>query len=304
MSSFKKIAILMGGTSEEFDISIETGKEVKKVLSKNFEVKTIIVKKNLKQLISNLTLFKPDAVFNALHGTFGEDGQIQSILNTLKIPYTHSGVLGSSIGMNKCISKIIFEKLGILCPSGQTIFPENSSKLDISPPFVVKPINGGSSIGVHTILKKKDLTPNFFGKYKKKCEIMVEEYIPGREITVGVLNNQICGVTEILPEKKFYDYESKYINVAKHQQNPPLPKKIRDGLLSATLLAHNTLKCNSISRCDFRFNEKNNKFYLLEINTQPGLTKNSLLPEMAEIIGINFSKLCEIIISSAKCEDF
>ena len=303
LSKFKKIIILKGGFSEEHEISLKTGNKVYNALKKKYNVRSIIVNKNINKLISNIKTFKPDIIFNALHGNFGEDGQIQSILNLLKIPYTHSNVQTSSIGMNKFFSKIIFENIGINCPQGKVISIENLNKIKFEKPIIIKPINGGSSIDIYKISNAKELKEKkILQRFSKKKDLLVEEYIPGRELTVGILDEKICGITEIVSGVDFYDYENKYINIARHIQNPKLPENIKKKIFDFALRAHNVIGCNCISRSDFRYNPSNNKIYLLEINTQPGLTENSLLPEMAETKGINFLKLCEILMKNAKCE--
>ena len=301
----KRIAILVGGLSDEFDISIRTGKQVEEILEKKYITKTIKVINDLNKLLTDLSSFKPDIVFNALHGNFGEDGQVQSLLNILKIPYTHSGVASSSIGMDKFLSKLIFKQKGILCPLGikTTIKELKNKELKISQ--IIKPINGGSSIGIYKLHpKEKKKNSKILNNLENNDEILLEEFIPGREITVGILDDKVCGITEIVPKLDFYDYESKYIDVAKHIQNPEIPDKIKNKLFENSILAHKTLGCNCISRCDFRYNEDKGEAYLLEINTQPGLTENSLLPEMALANGTSFLELCEMLIINAKCEKF
>ncbi len=305
MKKSKKIIVLKGGPSVEREISIKTGNQVEKTLSKQHDVIGILVAHDLSLLTQKILEFKPDIVFNALHGNFGEDGQIQSILNSLNIPYTHSGVIASSIGMNKYFSKIIFENIGIRCPKGRKLKLKDVLKTKITVPSIIKPTSGGSSIGIKKILKDEQISEKIFNRADNIDEdYLVEDFIEGREITVGVLDNKICGITEIITNAKFYDFKSKYVNVAKHIQDPKLPKDIFKELEKNSLLAHNILDCNFISRSDFRYDERNHKLYLLEINTQPGLTSDSLIPEMAKKNGISFNKLCNMLIDSAKCEKF
>ena len=292
----------MGGVSNEYEISILTGNEVAKALSnKNIILKKVIVKNNLKQIINEIETFNPDCIFNAMHGKFGEDGQIQAILNSLKIPYTHSGVLASSVAMDKKISKLIFEKIGIKCPKGIIINSKNS-RINIKYPFILKPVDGGSSISVYKIdnnRQKSIVFDEYFRTYKFG---LIEEYIDGRDLTVGVFNNKVCGLTEIVSDSNFYDYKNKYLKVAKHILNPKLPNKIKEKLFSYAMLAHDILNCNFISRSDFRYNQKSGDIYFLEINTQPGLTQKSLIPEMISEIGISFPTMCEQILKNSKCE--
>ena len=303
LSKFKKILVLKGGFSDESEISMQSGNEVSKVLRKKYEVFDLVVNNNIKTLVGKIYQCKPDAIFNALHGKFGEDGQIQSILNTIGIPYSHSGVMSSALAMNKFFSKIIFQKFGINCPNGEKLKLENLKKYKKQLPIVIKPISGGSSIGVKTIQESSSLR-KVLEEVENKKDILIEEFIPGREITVGVLKDEICGITEIVSDSEFYDYKNKYVKIAKHIQNPNISNTIREKLIQTTVLAHNLLGCNCISRADYRYNESKNEIFLLEINTQPGLTKNSLLPEMAQDKGINFQKLVEIIIENSKCENY
>ena len=303
LSKFKKILVLKGGFSDESEISMQSGNEVSKVLRKKYEVFDLVVNNNIKTLVGKIYQCKPDAIFNALHGKFGEDGQIQSILNTIGIPYSHSGVMSSALAMNKFFSKIIFQKFGINCPIGEKLKLENLKKYKKQLPIVVKPISGGSSIGVKTIQESSSLR-KVIEEVENKKDILIEEFIPGREITVGVLKDEICGITEIISDSEFYDYKNKYVKIAKHIQNPNISNTIREKLIQTTVLAHNLLGCNCISRADYRYNESKNEIFLLEINTQPGLTKNSLLPEMAQDKGIDFQKLVEIIIENSKCENY
>ena len=303
MKRSKKIIVLKGGPSEEREISIKTGNQVEEALSKQHDVKGVLVSQNLSLITEKILKFGPNVIFNALHGKFGEDGQIQSILNALKIPYTHSGVVASSIGMNKYFSKIIFENVGIRCPKGEKFKLGEIQKTRIKIPSIIKPTSGGSSIGIIKIFKNEQLyKENLINSNSKNEDYLVEDFIEGREITVGILDNKICGITEIITNSKIYDFKSKYVQVAKHIQNPKLPEKINKELEDNSLLAHNILGCNYISRSDFRYDEKNQKLYLLEINTQPGLTSDSLIPEMAKKNGISFVNLCNMLIDSARCE--
>ena len=296
---------MVGGLSGEFEVSINTGKQVEKTIKEKYITKTIVVSDDLNNFLRDLNSFKPDIVFNALHGNFGEDGQVQSILNLLKIPYTHSGVTSSLIGMDKFLSKLIFKQKGILCPSGIKTTIKNIKNNKLKKPQILKPINGGSSLGIYKIdPEKNDRISTLLKDHKDDQEVLLEEFIPGREITVGILDEKICGITEIISKFDFYDYKSKYIDIARHKQNPIISKKIKKKLYEYSLLAHKTLGCNCISRCDFRYNEVEEEVYLLEINTQPGLTENSLLPEMALVNGTSFLKLCEILIMNSKCERF
>jgi D-alanine-D-alanine ligase len=205
--------------------------------------------------------------------------------------------------MNKIFSKIIFENFGIQCPKG-ILANKISTKEDFNFPIIVKPICGGSSNGL-VKLDSKNKLKEFIKKNKLIIDqFLFEEFIPGRELTVGILDNKICGIMEIVFQSELYDFKNKYISIPEHIINPNLPKKIKSELRNQSLMIHKKLNCNCLSRLDFRYNEKENELYLLEINTQPGLTKNSLLPEMAKDRGISFLKLCEIILANPICEKF
>ncbi len=303
LRKYKKISILQGGISDESEISLLSAKEVYRTLKNKYNVTLIDVNRDCTKLISDIKKSKPDIIFNCLHGYFGEDGQIQSILNYLEIPYTHSGVLTSSILMNKYFSKILFEKLGVATPIGNLIANINLEK-KIRFPLIVKPICGGSSNQLFKINDSNQLS-SFLEKKKKFLDKFIyEKFISGRELTVGILDNKVCGVMEIIFDDEIYDYKNKYLKIAKHEINPRLPKKILNLLISISENIHNKMNCNCVSRLDFRYSEENEKIFLLEVNTQPGLTKNSLLPEMAASKGINFLELCEIILSNPECENF
>jgi D-alanine-D-alanine ligase len=301
----KKILILGGGISKERHISIQTAKAVLNALKKK-NYKAIICEPddNLPKIIKN---FKPDVVFNALHGRFGEDGYIQVILENEKVKYTHSGVLASSIAMDKEISKKIFLKNNILTPkyikhnisnnllSEKNLISNVNKKLNF--PVVVKPINEGSSVGVY-ICNKKNLIKNI-NKLSQHKEILIEEFIAGREIQVAIMGKKKLGVIELKPKRKFYDYEAKYNLKAKTEHIIPvdLSKKNLSKIMNIALKAHKLIKCKGVTRSDFKFSK--NKFYLLEINTQPGMTKLSLVPEIAGYAGMNFIDLIEWIIKDA-----
>ena len=298
----KKILILCGGISKERLVSLDTGKQVANELKKNqYIVKICEPDKNL---LKNIKSFKPKIIFNALHGQFGEDGYIQTILETQKTPYTHSGVLASSIAMDKEISKKIFLKNKILTPKyikfnfekyKKNIIKEIEKKLKF--PVVIKPINEGSSVHVY-ICTKKDIIKNI-QMLKAYNQILIEEFIPGREIQVAVLGKKILGAIELEPKRKFYDYEAKYNSNAKTKHIIPvnLNKKDSDKIKNIAYKAHQIIGCRGVTRSDFKY--YNGKFYLLEINTQPGMTKLSLVPEIANYAGISFIRLIEWILKDA-----
>ena len=295
----EKISVLRGGISDEKEISILTANQVYKTLQKKYDTTLINVDHDCNKLINDLIRSKPDKVFNCLHGIFGEDGQLQSILNYLKIPYTHSGVLASSIAMNKVVSKYFYKSLGIRFPQNYDI---NSKFTNSSYPFIVKPICGGSSKNLFKIENEKQLNDFKNNDNDELNKYMVEEYIDGREITVGILEDKICGIMEIIFDSEIYDFRNKYQVIAKHVLNPKLPEDVKLKLKDISLKIHKALNCKCISRLDFRYNAKSEELFLLEINTQPGLTQNSLLPEMAKSKGTEFLELCEILLTYAECE--
>ena len=295
----EKISVLRGGISDEKEISILTANQVYKTLQKKYDTTLINVDHDCNKLINDLIRSKPDKVFNCLHGIFGEDGQLQSILNYLKIPYTHSGVLASSIAMNKVVSKYFYKSLGIRFPQNYDI---NSKFTNSSYPFIVKPICGGSSKNLFKIENEKQLNDFKNNNNNELNKYMVEEYIDGKEITVGILEDKICGIMEIIFDSEIYDFKNKYQVIAKHVLDPILPETVKKELKDISLKIHRALNCKCISRLDFRYNTKSKELFLLEINTQPGLTQNSLLPEMAKNKGTDFLNLCEILLTYAECE--
>jgi len=298
----KKILILAGGISKERLISLDTGLQVAKELKKNgYKVKISEPNSNLSK---NINQFKPNIIFNALHGQFGEDGYIQTILEGFKIPYTHSGVIASSLAMDKVISKKIFISNKINTPKYiKYSYEENKFDLikniekKLKFPVVLKPINEGSSVNVFICTKKNIL--RILSSMKIYKEIMIEEFIGGREIQVAIMGNKKLGAIELKPKRKFYDYEAKYNTNAKTEHIIPvnLPKSKLNKVMDLSLKAHKIIGCKGVTRSDFKFYK--NKFYLLEINTQPGMTKLSLVPEIAKYRGISFIKLIEWILKDA-----
>ena len=298
----KKILVISGGISKERIISLDTGKQVAKELTLN-NYKVIISEPD-QNLIKTIQLFKPNIIFNALHGQFGEDGYIQTILETTKIPYTHSGVISSAIAMDKELSKKIFIKNNILTPKHiMYLYDKSKSGLiklidkRLKFPVVIKPVNEGSSVNVY-ICNKSNLHKNLklLKNYKK---VMIEEFIPGREIQAAIIGSKKLGAIELKPKRKFYDYQAKYNSKAKTKHIIPvdLPKKEYAKLMNLALKAHELIGCKGVTRSDFKYH--NGKFYLLEINTQPGMTSLSLVPEIAAHHGISFIKLIELILKDA-----
>ena len=297
----KRILILGGGISGERSISLKTAKAVKNCVKKKYNCKIVEPDENLTK---NIDRFSPHVVFNALHGRFGEDGFIQTYLESKGVRYTHSGVLSSMMAMDKEISKKLFIKNKILTPKFQKIKTNLNKKevikllkKKIKFPVVIKPINEGSSLGVY-ICNEKNIIKNL-KKLKAYDEILVEEFIPGREIQVAILGKKKLGAIELRPKRKFYDYTAKYSSKAKTKHIIPVNIKPKDhqNVMNIALKAHRVLKCRGVTRSDFKF--YNGKFYLLETNTQPGMTNLSLVPEIALYNGMNFFSLIDWIIKDA-----
>ena len=298
----KKVLILSGGISKERLISLDTGNQVFKELKKNgYRVKISEPDNNLEK---NIKIFKPNVIFNALHGQFGEDGYIQTILDKFKIPYTHSGVIASSIAMDKEISKKLFIKNKIKTPKFFTysydITKSNLIKKinkNLSFPVVIKPLNEGSSVNVY-ISSKKTLDKILY-KLKVYKKVLIEEFIGGREIQVAIMGDKKLGAIELKPKRKFYDYQAKYDSKSKTQHIIPvdLPKSKFNKVMDIAYKAHKIIGCRGVTRSDFKF--FNGNFYLLELNTQPGMTKLSLVPEIALYKGISFLKLIEWMLKDA-----
>ena len=298
----KKVLILSGGISKERLISLDTGNQVFKELKKNgYRVK---ISEPDNYLEKNIKIFKPNVIFNALHGQFGEDGYIQTILDNFKIPYTHSGAIASSIAMDKEISKKLFIKNKIKTPKFFTysydITKSNLIKKinkDLRFPVVIKPLNEGSSVNVY-ISSKKTLDKILY-KLKVYKKVLIEEFVGGREIQVAIMGDKKLGAIELKPKRKFYDYKAKYDSKSKTQHIIPvdLPKSKFDKVMDIAFKAHKIIGCRGVTRSDFKF--FNGNFYLLELNTQPGMTKLSLVPEIALYRGISFLKLIEWMLKDA-----
>ena len=298
------IVVLMGGLSDEREISFLTGKACAKALTeKGYKIKELDAKG---YFIDKLKKLKPKLVLNALHGKYGEDGFIQSILESLKIPYTHSGVLSSSLAMDKELSRILFKKNKMKTPKYFLLRRDQARNLKksmknkkIKFPIVIKPINEGSSLGVYICKNNKQFNKNYNKLKNKYDRILVEEYIPGKEIQAAVMGNKSLGAIELVPEREFYDYKAKYSSKAKtkHVMPAQLTLKKYNEVLFLAKKAHKILGCRGITRSDFRFFK--NKFYLLELNTQPGMTKLSLVPEIAQYCGIKFADLVVWMIKDA-----
>ena len=300
----KHVAVLMGGWSAEREVSMNSGLACAEALKKSgYQVTPVDVGRNIAETLSEI---KPDVCFNALHGRYGEDGYIQGLLEIIGIPYTHSGVLASALAMDKPVAKSLFVQAGIPVADGKILTRQEIQDGATYPkPFVVKPLNEGSSVGVTIILEEENMSlqdlPWSFGE-----KVLVETFIPGREIQVAVMGETALGAVEIRPLGRFYDYEAKYTaGKAEHLMPAPLSEADYAEALRLAQLAHQTLGCRGVSRSDLRFDDTGagaGKFYMLETNTQPGMTSLSLVPEIAGHSGISFEELVSWIVEDASCD--
>jgi D-alanine-D-alanine ligase len=298
----KKVAVLFGGMSAEREVSLNTGRQVLDALTEaGYDVVPIEVTENLGALIAALSP-APDVVFNALHGRFGEDGTVQGVLDYLGIPYTHSGVRASSLAIDKAAAKAVFSHAGLpVAPHRIIDIAELLDHDPLPPPYVVKPINEGSSVGVSIVRHRDNRTAEIVAQWKFG-PAMAEQFIPGRELTVCVLEDRALAVTEILTGEEFYDYHAKYAPGGSHHVLPAdLRPEITNQALDISLAAHRALGCRGATRADLRYDEESDRLVLLEVNTQPGMTRTSLLPEQAAYIGMTFPALCAWMVERAVC---
>ncbi len=303
------VAVLHGGISNEREVSLSSGRQVAVALREaGFAVTLIDLTHDLQALLTALTP-RPDAVFNALHGRFGEDGAIQGVLDFLGIPYTHSGVRASAVAMDKEAAKAMFIAAGLPVAKGAVMPVEDLRAADPMPlPYVIKPVSEGSSVGVSIIRRGDNRRAAVVEGWRFGRTAMVEEFIPGRELTVGVMGDRALAVTDIIADAgTFYDYESKYGDGGSHHIVPALiHPDIQAQAMDVALRAHRVLGCRGATRCDFRYDDTQGepgRLVLLEINTQPGLTPTSLLPEQAAYLGISFPKLCAWMVENATCRE-
>ncbi|MBL0941644.1 MAG: D-alanine--D-alanine ligase [Alphaproteobacteria bacterium] len=306
MTALKRVAILMGGFSAEREVSLVSGAAVLKAVEQlGHQPIAVDVTRNLREILDHLDP-KPDVVLNLLHGRWGEDGRFQAILDLLEIPYAYSGVLASSLAMNKVMAKKVFRAEGIPTPESLVVSQEKAfttQVMDFS--YVLKPINEGSSVGVSILHNEQDLK-SLDASWTYGHEVLVERFIPGREIHVAIMGNQALGAIEIRPKQGFYTYEAKYTEgKAEHYMPAPLPGACYQEALDVSLKAHQALGCKGISRVDLRYDDTNGtpgKFYVLEVNTQPGMTPLSLVPEIAAYKELSFNDLVSWMIENAQCD--
>ncbi len=298
----KRVAVLLGGVSAEREVSLRSGAQVSAALrTAGFDVTPIEVGEDLAALLAALTP-RPDVVFNALHGRFGEDGTIQGVLDYMGIPYTHSGVRASALAMDKAAAKAVFSAAGLpVAPHRIIDIAELADHDPLPPPYVVKPVNEGSSVGVF-IVKPGDNHRARIAAQWPYGPAMVEQYVPGRELTVGVLEDRALTVTEILSNDVFYDYEAKYAaGGSRHVLPAEIPEPVAQRARDIAVAAHKALGCRGATRADLRYDDETGKLVLLEVNTQPGMTATSLLPEQAALAGMDFLTLCTWMVEKAAC---
>jgi len=303
----KRVAVLMGGPSSEREVSLVSGRECALGLRQaGYDSYTIDVTHDVVALVRALDP-RPDVVFNALHGRFGEDGCVQGVLEFLSIPYTHSGLLASALAMDKPMAKKLFAAAGLRCPDGVVTDIRTVERGDpVARPYVVKPANEGSSVGVR-IVRAGDNQPVRAADWKFDPRVVVERFVPGKELTVAVMGDRPLAVTELVSHTAFYDYEAKYTEGRTDHLIPaPIPQPVYDEALRMAKAAHDVLGCRGVSRSDFRYDDTAdggpNHLYLLEVNTQPGMTPLSLVPEQAKYCGISFPELVAWMVENARCD--
>lgn len=302
----RRVAVLYGGISAEREVSLSSGRQVITALSgAGFDVTPILVGQDLGAVIAALDQ-KPDAVFNALHGRFGEDGAIQGVLDWLGIPYTHSGVRASALAMDKQAAKAVFAAAGLPVAHGRIVDIDELESADPMPlPYVVKPVNEGSSVGIEILREGNNRRAEIARQWAFGRHALIEEYVPGRELTVGVMGDRALAVTEIAPTAGFYDYQSKYAEGgSRHAVPAAVHPETYARAMEIALAAHRSLGCRGATRADLRYDDiagEPGRLVLLEVNTQPGLTPTSLLPEQAAHLGIDFPALCTWMVEHAAC---
>ena len=304
-----RVTVLMGGASAERDISLRSGRAAAVALGQaGFAVTPLDIGRDPADIASRIALSRPDVVFNALHGRFGEDGCIQGLLDLMGIPYTHSGLLASAAAMDKSFARQVFAQAGLPVAEGKVVTKaEGATGTDPLPrPYVVKPLNEGSSVGVY-IVRDGDNGPTPLVTWPFESDVvLVESFIPGREITVAVMGDEALGVLEITSDRGFYDYEAKYApGGSRHLCPAPLPPEDTAEALRLGLAAHRVLGCRGVSRTDLRYDDTRPgqpaRLVVLEVNTQPGMTDVSLVPEIAAHRGISFPDLVRWMVENARC---
>jgi D-alanine-D-alanine ligase len=302
-----RVTVLLGGASAEREVSLRSGAAAAAALEQaGFTVARVDVSRDPAALARDVTATNPDVVFNALHGRFGEDGCVQGVLNLLGVPYTHSGLLASAAAMDKAFARGMFASAGIPIPDGKVVRKGTVKGDPMRRPYVVKPLNEGSSFGVYIIKEGDPRKPLEEWPFEGDT-VLVEQFVPGREITVAVMGDRVLGALEITSDRGFYDYEAKYApGGSRHIMPAPLPKDYYDEACRLGLLAHQVLGCRGVSRADLRYDDTrpglSPKLYVLEVNTQPGMTATSLVPEIAAHSGITFPELVRWMVENAACD--
>jgi D-alanine-D-alanine ligase len=303
----KRVIVFLGGWSAEREVSLSSGAAVTEALVEaGYDVTAYDVSRDMAALLAALDP-APDVVFNALHGRYGEDGRIQGLLDMLAIPYTHSGLLASALAMHKPMAKKVLEAAGIPCTPGQVVAAEALWRGDvIERPYVVKPIDEGSSVLVRIVTEDDPERMFREADWPYGDVVLVEPYIAGRELTVSVMGDRALEVTEIRPRQGFYDYTAKYTDgKADHIVPAPVPATIHAEAMRLAVAAHRALDCRGVSRADFRYDDTVDDpghLYCLEVNTQPGMTALSLVPEQARHVGISFPEICAWMVENAQCD--
>ena len=307
MARSKHVAVLMGGWSAEREVSVNSGRACAEALERQgYRVTRIDVGRDIATLLQTL---KPDAALNVLHGRPGEDGTLQGILEILAIPYTHSGVLASALAMRKDVAKTVFRAAGIPVPDGMVVPRAEAAQRHVLPrPYVIKPLAEGSSVGVFIVTEEHEHPPQELNRddWPYGDELIAERYVPGKELTCAVMGDRALDVIEILPATGFYDYEAKYTEgKTEHLVPAPVSHMIGEAAKSMAVAAHSVLGCRGVTRSDFRYDDTQpglDGLYLLEINTQPGMTPLSLVPEQAAHRGISFPDLVAWMVEHAQCD--
>ncbi len=302
----KHVAVLMGGWSAEREVSLSSGQGCANALAEaGYRVTSIDVDSNIASVLNNL---RPDVAFNALHGRFGEDGTVQGVLEILEIPYTHSGVLASALAMHKEQAKIIFRAANIPVAEGKVVSAQEAAREHVLPrPYVVKPVREGSSVGVYIVTEQHEFPPQELHSSDWALgDVLVERFIPGRELTCAVVGDVALGVIDIVSAQGFYDYDAKYVpGGSKHILPAEISPNIYQLVQKLSLKAHQALGCRGVSRADFRFDEQpggEGELICLEVNTQPGMTATSLVPEIAAHAGHSYVDLVRWMVEDASCE--
>ena len=303
----KRVAVLLGGWSAEREVSLVSGAAATDALGKlGYHATAMDVGRDIAARLTDMRPYT-DVVFNALHGRYGEDGCVQGMCELLKLPYTHSGVLASALAMDKPMAKRLFEACGIPVAEGRVVGRDELLDRDPMPrPYVIKPLNEGSSVGVRIVPEGDTRAPLADIAWAYGETVLVEAYVPGHEVTVAVMGERALGALEIRPCGDFYDYDAKYVEGrAEHLMPAPMPAADYEEALRLARLAHHALGCRGVTRADFRYDDSDGGLglRLLEVNTQPGMTPISLVPEIAAHAGIDFPALVEWIVENARCED-